>query len=1094
MIVILAFNVIAPYQALAAESDGEEKVEVEGTQSSDSKEPLDDKATSTEDSDESVSEDTVSTPEESDASIDEDANSGEESEKTDDSTSAEVDEVDSESGNSETDELNQEDDKAAEPESEKSADEEEQSDSIQPKEDSTTEETNENEETVSDSGVQKAEVQSIRMTALEVPEESATSKLGHLHGDAVIYTDLTDLSSSIPAAGTYTNQVYYIKKQAKLSGDTYYLISNKPSSTEGTVGWVKAGDIQTYSHKTLDHQSKSFYLKGTGSAFSKAWGGSKDLVFGDLTGYKNEEFKVNLTETVGENVWYRGTLDGNTVWLHSAYVTTAQEAEESAISRLGHLRGDAVIYNDLNDLSSSVAASGTYTNAVYYIKKQALLNGQKYYLISQKPSSVNGIIGWVEAEDMVTYSHETADHDKKTFYIKGTGSAYNKAWGGPKDLVYEKLSNYKNQEFQVNLTETVGDNIWYRGVLNGETVWIHSNYVTNVKESSTSRLGHLRGDAVILDDLEDLSSSTPASPTYTNAVYYIKKQAEVSEQKYYLISTKPSSVNGVVGWVNAEDIVTNSHKTVDQDTKTFYIKGTGSAYSKAWGGSKNLVFKDLSGYKNEDFKVDLTEKVGNNIWYRGTLDGEKIWLHSSYVTNVKESSISRLGHLRGDAVIYPELDQLSSSIPAADTFTNAVYYIKKQAQMSGSTYYLISTKPSSVNGTIGWVESDNMVTYSHTTVDHKAKTFYVKGTGSAYSKVWGGSKDLVYQNLSTYKDKAFAVNLTEKVGNNVWYRGTLNGKTVWIHEAYLKKSNVINTSYSDYDLTLNKMLDIQMAVAPQTDKRYKLWIREDGLTNIANGQATVKGDNWRLRRGPGTSYSIGGTVNNGKVLPLYSSTKGSDGYKWYHVSYTSGWVIPDREDVLYYLDYRNFTGNLKDSLQFLNLSQSANIDVNEVNQKVLTNKGSLSGKAQAFVTAGRTHGVNEIYLIAHALLETGNGSSTLASGVKYNNKTVYNMYGIGARDACPIECGAKKAYELGWFTPEQAIIGGAAFIGDGYVNAGQNTLYKMRWNPAFAANYNYASHQYATDIGWAYKQTSRMYELYNLLDGYTLNLDLPRYK
>ncbi|MBL3611989.1 hypothetical protein JMN16_02755, partial [Bacillus sp. RHFS18] len=82
------------------------------------------------------------------------------------------------------------------------------------------------------------------------------------------------------------------------------------------------------------------------------------------------------------------------------------------------------------------------------------------------------------------------------------------------------------------------------------------------------------------------------------------------------------------------------------------------------------------------------------------------------------------------------------------------------------------------------------------------------------------------------------------------------------------------------------------------------------------------------------------------------------------------------------------------------------------------------------------------------------------------------------------------AYNQGWFTPEAAIIGGAQFIGASYIHNPsyeQDTLYKMRWSPA-------AAHQYATDIGWAYKQVNRMYSLYSLLDDYTLYYDVPVYK
>ena len=101
------------------------------------------------------------------------------------------------------------------------------------------------------------------------------------------------------------------------------------------------------------------------------------------------------------------------------------------------------------------------------------------------------------------------------------------------------------------------------------------------------------------------------------------------------------------------------------------------------------------------------------------------------------------------------------------------------------------------------------------------------------------------------------------------------------------------------------------------------------------------------------------------------------------------------------------------------------------------------------------------------------------------------MYGVGAKDACPLQCGAQKAYDEGWFTPELAIIGGAQFVNSNYIKAGQNTLYKMRWNPDFAEEKGYAGHQYATDIGWAVKQARRIEEIYNNLRYYSITFDFP---
>ncbi|PFP24263.1 mannosyl-glycoprotein endo-beta-N-acetylglucosamidase [Bacillus sp. AFS073361] len=807
----------------------------------------------------------------------------------------------------------------------------------------------------------------------------------------------------------------------------------------------------------------------------------------------------------------------NTIDISNTFVM--ENIVESQTSRLGHIKsGSVVIYRILGDDSTSFTAGSTYTNKVYYIKKQAKVNDETYYLLSNNPSSEYGVVGWVKALDLSTQLHVGVDKLPKIFAIKGMGSSFSKAWGGKKDYINEDLSVYQDREFKVNLTEKVGNIVWYRGELDGKTVWIQSSNVTLIEESQTSRLGHIRsGSVIIYRNIGDDSTSFTAGFPYTNKVYYIKKQAKVNDETYYLLSNNPSSEYGVVGWAKALDLSTQPHFGVDKLPKIFAIKGTGSAFSKAWGGKKDYINEDLSVYQDREFKVNLTEKVGNIVWYRGELDGKTVWIQSNNVTVIVESQTSRLGHIRSGSVkIYRNIGEDSTSFTAGSIYTNAVYYIKKQAIVNGQTFYLLSKQPSSTSGIVGWAKATDLTTNPHIGIDHQAKTFYIKGTGSAFSKAWGGKKDLIYDELSKYETKVFQVNLTEKVGNIIWYRGELDGKSVWVHGSYLLKPKDIISKYTSYVVGLSTLVQIQMAANPQTDKRYKLWIRQDAFKkdSIRNDTGTITGDSWNLRRGPGNNYIQGGKVKNGEVLTIYSSIKGEDGYIWYNVKYTSGWVTPDENDLKYYLNYSNFTGNFKDSLQFLKLSQSANINVVEVNNKILKNKGILSGKAKAFVDGSKQYGLNEIYLISHALLETGNGSSPLANGIEVGKdkngnlvlvtssnrsslkdiKKTYNMFGINAKDTCPNECGAKYAYEAGWFSPEKAIVGGAAFIGKGYVNNGQDTLYKMRWNPAFAAVNMYASHQYATDIGWAFKQTSKMYELYSLLDEYILVLDIPKYR
>ena len=115
-------------------------------------------------------------------------------------------------------------------------------------------------------------------------------------------------------------------------------------------------------------------------------------------------------------------------------------------------------------------------------------------------------------------------------------------------------------------------------------------------------------------------------------------------------------------------------------------------------------------------------------------------------------------------------------------------------------------------------------------------------------------------------------------------------------------------------------------------------------------------------------------------------------------------------------------------------------------------------------------------------------------GESVEPQVVYNMFGIGAYDRDPLKSGSERAYEEGWFTPEKAIIGGAKWIAGHYINNldyQQDTLYKMRWNPKMPG-----VHQYATDVGWAYKQTRVMdmvAEISERNNSIILRFDVPVY-
>ncbi|WP_228485560.1 N-acetylglucosaminidase [Thermaerobacillus caldiproteolyticus] len=306
--------------------------------------------------------------------------------------------------------------------------------------------------------------------------------------------------------------------------------------------------------------------------------------------------------------------------------------------------------------------------------------------------------------------------------------------------------------------------------------------------------------------------------------------------------------------------------------------------------------------------------------------------------------------------------------------------------------------------------------------------------------------------------------------------------------------------YTSYYLHLETALTAQMSTNPQTDlyQNNKSYVHSNYIQvqqpNRFPTKGTVTAKTLNVHEGTGTTYWVVGTLKQGDVVDVVGKVG-----KWYEIKF-GPWKNAKREDVQAYLDPERVSRSSKEFFQFLVLSESAGVPVNDLNNKILANKGILAGKGQAFIDAGVKYHINEIYLISQALSETRNGTSELANGVLVDTvdgkpvepKKVYNMYGIGTNNNCPIQCGAEYAYKQGWFTPEAAIIGGAEYIANQYINNPaykQDTLYKMRWNPA-----NPGIHQRATDIGWAFKQARNLSQLYDLLDHYTLTFDVPFYR
>ena len=216
-------------------------------------------------------------------------------------------------------------------------------------------------------------------------------------------------------------------------------------------------------------------------------------------------------------------------------------------------------------------------------------------------------------------------------------------------------------------------------------------------------------------------------------------------------------------------------------------------------------------------------------------------------------------------------------------------------------------------------------------------------------------------------------------------------------------------------------------------------------------------------------------VENLDVTLDKASKKQIDNYTSQQVSNKSNnaWRDASATEIKTAMDSSKFIEDNKQKYQFLDLSKYQGIDKNRI-KRMLFDRETLLKHTDDFLEEAKDNHVNEVYLISHALLETGASKSQLANGVEIDGKKYYNFYGVGALDEDPIKTGAQYAKKHGWDTPEKAIRGGAEFIHKHFLSHDdQNTLYSMRWNPK-----NPGEHQYATDIKWAESNATIIADFY----------------
>ena len=317
--------------------------------------------------------------------------------------------------------------------------------------------------------------------------------------------------------------------------------------------------------------------------------------------------------------------------------------------------------------------------------------------------------------------------------------------------------------------------------------------------------------------------------------------------------------------------------------------------------------------------------------------------------------------------------------------------------------------------------------------------------------------------------------------------------------------------------------------------------KKEGIENFPESyrpyleELNKKYPNWKfiaLYTGLDWNYAIANENIFGKnLVPLsyndrWKNTKQGE----YNVEVDAGWVDSSKQAVEYAMDPRNFLNYVR-IFQFENLSQNENNSNIDTIEKILYgtefnnrrveyydsagNKITTSDKYSTLIlNAAMTSKVSSYHLAARIKQEVGPFLSHASiSGTVEGFKGLYNFYNIGAtsssepmgaiknglqyaKDGRGASEATKKKYLIPWDTKAKAVTGGAIFIGESYINVGQNTIYLQKFDVNDDRGGILFTHQYMTNVLAPYSESKSTYNGYsgsNILNS-ELSFVIPIYE
>ena len=900
------------------------------------------------------------------------------------------------------------------------------------------------------------------------------------------------------------------------------------------------------------HAAISRWLGGTDHADPHGYLQQHNYSYNELYDLINEKYKIKMGQVApwGTTTTTKPSTGGTTTKPSTGGSTTKPSTNDKLTVAANS--GMAQIKPTNNGLYTTVyAKKGHSTNQAQKalsVTKTATLGNNKFYLVQDYNTGEK--FGWVKQGDVVYNTAKSPVKVNQSYNVKPGTKAYTVPWGTDKQVA-GTVSGKGNQTFKATKQQQIDKAIYLYGSVNGVNGWISKSFLTTPSTSNTTKpttpskpatnsqltVAANNGVAQIKTSNSGVYTTvydkTGKSTDQVQKTLAVSKTATLGNDKFYLV--QDYNTGKKYGWVKQSDVTYNTAKSPISVNKSYNVKPGTKAYTVPWGTFKQEA-GTVSGKANQTFKATKQQQIDKATYLYGTVNGISGWISKYYLTEptatrtalaqpkmaIKSNDTTNNEAAKAQSPTNVNTTQATKQIgqvkanntgirssvydktaKSGTKYADRTFTISKQRNEGDQTYVLLQNTAS--NTPLGWVnindvDVQNLGNEAKLTGQYKVNN----NNNGLYSIAWG-TKNQQLLPASQLANQTFNASKAVYVGKEKYLYGTVNNRTGWIAAKDLEQANSNNpaTPYNYtfviknnnglyYDepsakngYSLKTYFEKPFVVIKQkqqngvtwyygklTNGKY-VWIKESDLT-----KELVK-------------YS-----NTGRTLNQMASIQNNLSYGP-QVQRTPGvWSNATFSETKNAMDSNKLAKDPVSKYQFLRLDQPQYLSEATLN-KLLKGKGVLENQGAAFSQAAKQYGLNEIYLISHALLETGNGQSQLAKGANITNGAVntrsatkyHNVFGIAAYDYNALGEGVKFAKASGWDSVSKAIIGGAKFIGNSYVKAGQNTLYKMRWNPE-----NPGTHQYATDINWADSNAQVLKGLYDQIGEVGKFFDIPKFK